>query len=227
MGERIGILGGSFNPVHNGHIRLAIEVLERLSLDSVEFVPAAVPPHKSGVGMLPFSERYRLVTLAVKDVPGLAANPVESKRSGPSFTLDTLAAYRAERPEAEIFFIMGTGTFLEVPTWHRGKEIADMASLVAVNRWNIDVEDVERLMAAHWPDAERESESVWRFAAGTRLHCLSVPRLDIKAAAIRDRWRQHKRLTALVPPLVEQAIAEGGAVYQDSWGHPSDEGWPR
>ncbi len=104
---RIGILGGSFNPVHTGHVRMAIETLERLSLDRVELVPAKKPPHKDEADILPFELRLELVNRAVQGIPGLGSNPLEGERRGPSFTCDTLTCYRTEQPETEIYFIVG------------------------------------------------------------------------------------------------------------------------
>ena len=148
---KIGILGGSFNPVHTGHVRMALEMLERLGLDRVELVPAAHPPHKSDEGMLPFAQRLALVNLAVKGVDGLHSNAVEGRRPGPSYTCDTLTCYKTEQPADDFYFLMGVGTFLEVHKWHNGLTLNRWANLVCVNRWVPAREEVRDFVETHWP----------------------------------------------------------------------------
>lgn len=215
---RLGVLGGSFNPVHNGHLRMAVEALEQLGLDRVDLVPAASPPHKPDTGMLDFGERLRLVELAVADVEGLGANPLEGHRPGPSFTCDTLHCMRTEQPHDEFHFILGTGTFLELGKWKQGLELPNLANLVVVNRWEQAVTEVADFLAEHWPEAEPQGHGVWRFASGSTLTMLDMPRLDIKAGDIRRRWRERRRLDFLVPEAVRLALEKGGEEYEAAWG---------
>ena len=112
---KIGILGGSFNPVHTGHVRMAVEALEQVGLDRVDLMPAKEPPHKGSEGLLPFAVRLEMVERAVEAIPGLGANPVEGDRPGPSFTCDTLTCFRTEQPQNDFYFILGASTFLELP----------------------------------------------------------------------------------------------------------------
>ena len=164
---KIGILGGSFNPVHIGHLRVAIEVLEQLSLGRVELVPAKHPPHKEGSDILPFDLRLELVSRAIEGAPGLGSNPLEGERPGPSFTCDTLNCYKIEQPESELFFLLGASTFLELDNWRRGLEIPEMASLVVVNRWEAAAK-VTDFIADRWPKAEQDGEGTWFFPSGPR-----------------------------------------------------------
>lgn len=218
---KVGILGGSFNPVHTGHLRMALEVLERLGLDRVELAPAAAPPHKSGPGMLPFEERMALAELAVRGVDGIYANAIEGRRPGPSYTCDMLNCYRTEQPADEFFFIMGVGTFTELPKWKRGLDLVREAHLVCVNRWLPALDTVRAMVEEHWPAAELEQggeEPVWRFGQGHRLHYLEIPRLDIKGSDVRRRWQDRRSLTLLVPPAVEAVLERGGPVFDAAWG---------
>ncbi len=218
---RVGILGGSFNPIHSGHLRMAVEVLERLGLARVDLVPAGVPPHKPGQGMLPFRVRLDLVQRAVEGISGLRAEPMEGQRQGPSYTSETVEAYAERDPGDEHFFILGTGTFMELPTWRRGLELPGRVSMAVVNRGRVELGEVEDFISRHWPQAGWEErangEFVWSFSSGTRLHYLEIPRLDIKASDIRERWRSGRNLTLLVPPAVEKALEEGGAEYAAAW----------
>jgi nicotinate-nucleotide adenylyltransferase len=218
---RIGILGGSFNPIHVGHIRAAIEVLERLGLDRVELVPAKQPPHKDGSAILPFDLRMELIACAIEGIPGLGSNPLEGERSGPSFTCDTLNCYRVEQPESEITFIVGASTFLDLGKWRRGHEIPDMASLAVVNRWEA-ADKVGEFIAGQWPEAVRGagdiSGDVWTFPAGHTIKVVDNPRLDIKGGHIRRRWLQGRSLRYLVPPGVEALLDERADIVELYWG---------
>ncbi len=214
----IGILGGSFNPAHTGHVRMAVEVLEGLALDRVDLVPAFQPPHKPAQGLLPFALRLRLAELAVQGLPGLAVNPLEAERPGPSYTWATLAEYARREPGAGLFFILGSGTLFDLPIWKRGPELLDLASFVAVNRWDLDLEAVDRLVCATWAGARREGPGLWRFPSGNTLICLNIPRLDIKAAEIRERWRARRSLALLVPPRVQEVLEAGGPEIENAWG---------
>ncbi len=217
---KIGILGGSFNPIHSGHVRMAIEVLERLSLDRVEFLPAKQPPHKDDSSILPFEMRLELVERAIADIPGLGANPLEGERPGPSFTCDTLTCYQTEQPETEFSFILGASTFLELPKWRRGLEIPDLASLVVVNRWEAAVE-VAGFIAKNWPDAQQRDEGVWAFPEGHTVRLMDIPRLDIKGGHVRRRWLERRSLRFLVPPGVEALLNERVSEIEEYWGRRS------
>ena len=213
---KIGILGGSFNPVHVGHVRMAIETLERLGLDRVELVPAKRPPHKTAEGILPFELRTALVDLAVADVPGLGINPLEGDRPGPSFTCDTLTCFRAEAPKDEFHFIVGASTFLELDTWRRGLEVPSMASLAVVNRWEA-ADKVADYIARTWPHAERNGD-VWAFPDGNRIQLLDIPRLDIKGEQVRRRWLERRSLRHLVPEGVAELLDARGDEVEAVWG---------
>ncbi|WP_419787377.1 nicotinate (nicotinamide) nucleotide adenylyltransferase [Pseudodesulfovibrio sp.] len=217
---KIGILGGSFNPVHIGHLRVAIEVRERLGLDRVELVPAKQPPHKTDSNILPFETRLALVERAIEGVPGLGANPLEGERPGPSFTCDTLHCYHTEQPESEFWFVLGASTFLELDQWRRGLEIPAMASLAVVNRWEASGR-VSEFITSHWPDAEADGDGIWFFPEGNSLRLLDIPRLDIKAGHIRRRWLEGRSLRFLVPPGVEAYLEENAADVEAYWGKRS------
>jgi nicotinate-nucleotide adenylyltransferase len=214
---KIGILGGSFNPVHTGHVRMAVEVYEQLGLDRVELLPASRPPHKRGQDILPFELRMELVRRAIEDIPGLGANPLEAERPGPSFTCDTLTCYRAEAPENELHFILGASTFLELHNWRRGLEIPALASLVVVNRWEA-ADDVAGFVAGNWPEAVAESVGTWRLPEGNAIRLLDTPRLDIKGGHIRRRWLDRRNLSLLVPDGVRDLLEERADEVEPHWG---------
>lgn len=130
---KLGVLGGSFNPIHNGHIAMAEAVKRAHGLDLVLFVPAGCPPHK-GADLAPAEDRYRMVLLAIDGREGFAASDIETARPGVSYTVETLLELRRLHPEAEIFFIIGEDSIPEFSGWREPERILDLARIVAVNR---------------------------------------------------------------------------------------------
>ncbi|MFW6054542.1 MAG: nicotinate-nicotinamide nucleotide adenylyltransferase, partial [Thermodesulfobacteriota bacterium] len=130
MNAKIGILGGTFNPVHFGHLRLGIEALEQCRLDRVEFVPASIPPHKQGRELYPFTFRCRLLQEAIAGSSGLVVNPLEGERSGPSYTVDTIRVYHKRQPGARFFFVMGSEDFLQLEQWERWEDLPLLTSFI-------------------------------------------------------------------------------------------------
>jgi nicotinate-nucleotide adenylyltransferase len=129
---RVGVLGGSFNPIHYGHLLLADEVLETLGLDRLLFVPAAAPPHKPATQLAPAADRCEMVRLAIAEHPKLAVSDLELRRPGPSYTVDTLEALAAGGDE--LFYVVGSETFLDLLTWREPRRIAQLARLVVIPR---------------------------------------------------------------------------------------------
>jgi len=131
---RLGVLGGTFNPIHLGHLVLAETFRERLALDRVLFVPAGTPPHKPPAGLVPALHRYAMVSLAVAGHPGFVACPIEVARAGPSYSADTVEALAGEWPGARLFFLMGSDTFLDLPTWRTPERLGTFATLAIGHR---------------------------------------------------------------------------------------------
>ncbi len=127
----VGVFGGSFNPIHFGHLLLADEICEALRLDRVLFVPAAVPPHKPAAELASAEHRYRMTALAVREHPRFAVSDLELRREGPSYTVDTLAALR---DEGALRLLIGSDTFLDLLSWREPREIARRAQLIVVPR---------------------------------------------------------------------------------------------
>ena len=186
---RVGLLGGTFNPVHTGHVRLAVEVLETLGLDRVELVPAGAPPHKSGAGLLPFALRAELCRAAAEGVPGLEVNPLEGDRPGPSYTIETLRQLAASRPGDEFFFILGMGEFLVLHEWREGLRLPEYAHLVAASRAGADPdaadtrleaqERARRYAGRHWPGIKPAPPEQWVLPTGRRLLFLEIGRAHV------------------------------------------------
>lgn len=220
--EKIGLFGGSFNPVHIGHLRAAVEAREALSLDVVEFIPTARPPHKAGEPILDFSLRVRLLELAVADRPGFRVNLMEGARPGPSYTYDTLVEYGSSAASAELFFLMGAGDLFNLPFWHRGMELGTLANLAVMSRRGEELSDIEAFVAANAQALGArplpEQRGAWALPRGRRLIHLDIPRLDISASDIRKRWRRGCSPAYLLPEAVERELVANREAVTAAWG---------
>ena len=220
----IGILGGSFNPIHIGHLRLAIEAREApgllAPLDRVDLVPCAQPPHKSMRGLLPFDLRLHLARAAVEGVPGLAVNGLEGERSGPSYTWHTLEAYRAAHPGARLLFIVGGEDFGALAQWYRGLELPQLADVAMVPRAGSAQAAFRHEAARHWPDARLVQDDRQLYAElpwGARLIYLPLPRLDISASCLRQRWMARRSVRFLMPEAALDVLEAHRAAVTACW----------
>ena len=184
---RLGILGGSFNPVHHGHLVLAECAREQCALDQVWLMPTAVPPHKSSRGLPPAALRLKLVRLAVRGHPGLKASDLELRLGGVSYTIRTMRWLRARYPRATLFLIVGAD-MLRVP-------------------W-VALDELQRLCTFIVADRELPSGAGGRRIRGVKR--LAMPRVDISSSMIRERVRRGRSIRDLVPEPVRRAIATHG-----------------
>ena len=212
---RIGLLGGSFNPVHIGHLRLCLEMLEQAGLDRVELVPAYIPPHKDPAGILPFGMRLRMLQESIDGVAGLEVNPLEQDRPGPSYTLDTLKAYRSEYPEYELNFILGDRDLFTLPKWHRGQEIARLSNLLVIGRQGGHSQ--VGVFASRFWKVSQHKESCWELENGRRISFYSVPRLEISSSMIRSRWLAGQSIDWLVPFGVRDILTGSSGEVRTVW----------
>lgn len=203
----IAILGGSFNPVHIGHLRLAIEVYENLNMSRVELVPAFLPPHKQGQDMLPFALRLAMLKSAVENIPGLTVNALEGERAGPSYTWDTLGIYAEKHPDVPLFFILSLQDLATLPFWRHGRELINRATLIVAPRDGEDEADFCALVESIWgayvsfpaPDGCLAACEVNCPGVKGRIVLLKWSVLNISSSAIRKRLQQGEDVRFLVP----------------------------
>ncbi|MDQ2727394.1 MAG: nicotinate-nucleotide adenylyltransferase [Actinomycetota bacterium] len=192
MGERIGVFGGTFDPIHVGHLVAAVNARSALSLDRVILMVANLPWQKAGArGVTGAEERFALVQAAVGDVPGLEAGRLEIDRGGESYTADTLVELNEVMPDAELFLIVGWDVAAELATWGRMDDLQRLATLVIVNR----------------PGAGRPSgldDDGWRVTEVT------VPNLEISSTDLRARARDGRPLDYLVPEAAVHFLRSHG-----------------
>lgn len=210
---RTGILGGTFNPIHIAHLRIAEEVRETCALDRVLFIPAAAPPHKSVAEEVPFSRRLAMVEAAIADNPAFFASDLESRRTGKSYSVHTLQILRREEPGDELFFIIGMDSFCDIASWKEYPRLFDLAHIVVAARpGSVAKEPPQNLL----PVAIRKdfcydtaSKSL-RHRSGTRVIFLEETFLDISSTRIRRLAAEGRSVRYLVPPAVEAYISSHG-----------------
>lgn len=204
----IGVLGGSFNPVHLGHLRAAEELREGQALDEVLLVPAAVPPHKDATGIAPAHHRLRMLELGIAGRPGLRAARLELDRPGPSYSIDTLRTLRAEIGDRRLVFAVGWDAFREIGTWKEYAAIFATCDVVVVTRppgpSRLTIEDIP--VAAKEAFCYDPTSESFRHASGHVLSLQRITALDISAAAIRARVAAGRSIGFLVPAAVETYI---------------------
>ncbi|HUS25354.1 MAG TPA: nicotinate-nucleotide adenylyltransferase [Candidatus Binatia bacterium] len=196
----IGILGGTFNPIHHGHLRLAIEARERLGLREVRLVPAAMPPLRA-VPAVPARTRLDWVRRAIAGEPGLVADGRELARPGPSYTVDTLRELRAESGREPLCLLLGQDAARRLPRWHRWRELLDLSHLVVFHRPG-EPERFPRALVAALRGRRAASPARLRHRpAGLWLRC-PLPPLAVSATDIRRRLRERRSVRGLVPDAV-------------------------
>ena len=218
------ILGGSFNPPHVGHLRLAIEAREALGdlVQCVDMVPCAVPPHKAQSGMLPFELRAGMVEACAASIPWLRCNRVEAQRQGPSYTWDTLRAYREAEPHTELYFILGSPDFALLSTWHKGLELPTLCNFVVVPRRGHTARDFVAAAQALWPAAQQRPAVLPGchcvcLPGGGLAHFLDVPWLAVSASRVRQRWLAGRNVDFLVPDAALQILRNNTQTVRQHW----------
>jgi nicotinate-nucleotide adenylyltransferase len=202
----VGILGGTFNPPHIGHLIMAQEARDQLGLDRVVFMPVAVPPHKEADGDPGPDVRLELTRLAAEGEDGVEVSSAEIDRGGSSFTVDTLRELHERDPEQELTFIVGGDMAHSLPAWREPQRILELARLAVAEREGIAREDLAASLAP--------------LHDGTRVAFFDMPRIDVSSSAIRRRVAERRPVRHLVPDAVAQAIADRG-LYRTTVGRPA------
>lgn len=197
---RLGLFGGSFNPVHTGHLLLAECCREQCQLDRVWFVPAAVPPHKQGRELAPSETRIEMIELAIGGHPSFAVSRFEADRGGVNYTVDTLAHFREQDPDGELFFLMGADMLDDLPNWRAADRVCELAVPVAVHRQGSRALDFQRL--AGIATSER-IELIRGFQ-------VQMPRIEISSTDIRRRLTARQSIRYRTPRAVEKYIETHG-----------------
>jgi nicotinate-nucleotide adenylyltransferase len=204
----MGIFGGTFDPVHNGHLRTAVEMREALRLAEVRFLPAGNPPHREHT-QATAEVRLALVRAAVADEPGFSVDDRETRRSGLSYSVDTLAELRAEFPQRSICLLLGMDAFLGLPNWHRWRELLELAHVVVAHRpgWKAPTQGpLGEVMVDRGTGSVRDLHD----ATAGRIFVHAVTQLEISSTELRQLISRGRDPRYLVPDSVCKLLREKG-----------------
>ncbi len=193
---RLGVFGGTFDPVHWGHLLIAEQCREQCELDQVWLLPAGDPPHKTGSAISTGKQRAEMLDFATAGHESLIVNRMELSREGKTFTVDTLRQLREERPEDELFFLIGADSLHDLPDWREPERIVELATIVAVNRGDRPL------------PSEADLNRQLGEAIASRVKLVMMPGIDLSSSDIRRRVREGKSIRFMVPRAVEAYIKE-------------------
>jgi len=200
--QRIGVIGGTFDPIHYGHLAAAEEARVRVNLEKVLFAVAGLPPHKLDEEVTPVEHRLAMVQLGIFSNPDFELSRVDVDRSGPSYTVDTISILQEQWGQGtEMFFILGLDSLVEVPTWHQPERLIQLCHLVAVARPGFEV------------DMRQLEDSVPGISS--RVEIIDMPEVDISSSDLQRRVRESLPIRYQVPEEVERYIREH-RLYQQS-----------
>ena len=213
---RIGLLGGSFNPIHNAHLRIAGEAQVACLLDRVVFIPAVDPPHKLLEGGVSFESRSKMVSMAIDGRPDFEISTVEAERGGKSYSIDTISTFLERFPGDDLFFIIGSDSFLEIGKWHRYAEIFRSCNLIVVERPGYPViNPLETL-----PNAVRRAftfdgeTGCLTHESGNTIFFITGSPLELSSTEIRRLAADGTNITHYVPPDVAAYISQQRIYHQ-------------
>ena len=216
----IGLFGGTYNPIHIGHLRAALEVKEGFNLDEVFLIPAALPPHKMPSEVADAGDRLHMLSLALEDVPGLTISDVELKRSGPSYTIDTVQHFKRNAPDQfQIYLIMGMDAFLEIDTWKSYDELLLQIPFIIINRpkpgsadKDNGLEFMEKFLASKISTdyVYSESQNCYRAKNKQPVYVFEVTSLDISSTRVRNLINKGRSIEYFVPRKVAEFINSKG-----------------
>ena len=196
--KRIGVLGGTFDPLHMGHLVMAEVARDRCDLDEVLFVPSGVPPHKDADIVSAGRDRYIMALLATLTHPQFSVDRTDLDRTGPSFTVDTLSHLRNEFKECQCYFIMGADSLLDLPNWHQPDRLLRENEIIVASRPGWRLEAAERILGSLYTEHR------------DRIHIIEIPGIDLSSREIRSKIARGESVRYLVPDLVLSYIDEHG-----------------
>ncbi|MGA8020082.1 MAG: nicotinate-nucleotide adenylyltransferase [Desulfobacterales bacterium] len=216
----IGLFGGTFNPVHIGHLRAALEVMEKFPLDECYLVPSATPPHKAAGNLVDANIRYDMIHRAVAGQAGLKVSDIELKRAGPSYTVDTIRLFRATLPKSDrLYLIVGLDAFLELDTWKSYRTLLKSVAFIVMSRperglersserWRTLNDFLCHVISEEYTGSEQRS--VFSHPQLMPIHVINVTLLDISSSKIRKLIRSGCSVRYLLPAEVLDIVHSRG-----------------
>lgn len=216
--KRVAVFGGTFDPVHLGHLVPTVGAAETFGFSQVVFIPAYDPPHKRGAILAPYSHRFAMLALATQPYDRFFVSDLEMGRPGPTYTVDTLREFARRCPGVEVYFLLGSDSFSQINTWHRWEELVDLAHLVVLHRATVWGAELELRIPEKLKDRLRPVklfEPVADPPPGEKLvYLLEHEPFPVSASLIRERLQAGQTISELVPPEVHRWIVKYGLYHQ-------------
>jgi len=210
--ETVGLYGGTFDPIHLGHLRAAAEVRRKARLDRILFIPSYLPPHKASGASASAADRLRMVELAVRRRAGFEVSPIEAEARERSYSILTLRKLRALSPGARLFFILGIDAFLDIGTWHQHEKVLEECLFIVTGRPGYDLERARGVLGGSLREATGTLAEAGDLGSAAppkrRIVLVPIRALDISSTAVRELARRGRPLEGLVPKAVAAYIRE-------------------
>lgn len=216
--DKIGLFGGTFNPIHSGHIKAARRVQEKFRLNKLLFIPSYIPPHKKSGMVASSTHRYRMVEQAVSSFPRFIPSAIEIEAGGKSYSIETLKKIQKIYPESWIFFIMGADAFLEIETWKDYQKLLQQCNFIVITRPGYDLGEAKKVLgkeyipAIYWLSPEEEFDE--SMLSSAHIFFLPIETPDVSSTDIRQRIKFGNSIKGMVPDSVEKYIKKNG-LYQE------------
>lgn len=207
--QKIGLFGGTFDPVHNGHLAVGKAALSQLYLDQLIYIPAPAPPHKLEVHITPFYHRLAMLERAIGDKKGFSISPIEAERHGPSYTIDTLSIIR-RRFESDVtfFYVIGLDAFAEICTWKHYQQLLREVSFVVIDRPSHNNATCEQIVLTELQGYTHTGEGSWGHENGSTIYRLAMEPVDVSSTVVRMLLREGKSVDGLLPGRVIEYLQE-------------------
>jgi nicotinate-nucleotide adenylyltransferase len=210
---KIAIFGGTFDPIHSGHMQAAKAAARRLHLNKVLFVPTGCPPHKTGNGLTDYDHRYAMVALACAEDSRFVPSTLESPdlHPGPHYSVDTVRrARRMLKPGDNLYFLIGLDALIDLPHWKQFRQLLDLTDFIVVSRPGFDSREIERALPRELLDQRPRRNSRQIRLRRSTLYILPHVEVPVASTGLREAIRQKQSITGIVPPMVEQYILKEG-----------------
>ena len=208
--ERIGIFGGTFNPIHKGHVKAVLEVQKTFFLDKVLMIPSYIPPHKGAPDVAPPSDRLQMVKLAVASYPQFVPSPIEIEAKGKSYSILTLAKLKQQFPDAAMFFILGVDAFLEIDTWREYKKVLKQCHFIVISRPGYELNETKKPLGGNYAERMVQVIETTKLDKAMlhpyKIFLLSIDALDMASKDIRKKVKMGISIAGLVVESVEEYI---------------------
>lgn len=213
----VALFGGTFDPIHTGHIAVAHAAQRRFHLDAIHFIPSARPPHKAKLSLTPFAHRYAMVVLACEGHAGFVPSIAEAEMDGATpriyYTIDTVRRFHREHPDDHLYFIVGADQFLELPTWKNYEALLDCCDFIIASRPGFKLDALRLVIPPEKLARGAEPDGQTIKLRKSSIYLLTTVSSHVSSTEIRERLEEHKSVHGLVPDRVEEYI-QGQALYR-------------